>query len=109
VIRITVELVSARGADRDRLLGIAYIANTGQRAMAPAGVSRFDYKVWLSKTIAGRQQEAWKTGRAAIGMDDAEVLACQPDGTIQAFDNVKRGAWDLIYLALKAIVGTRNP
>lgn len=110
MIRVTLELVSARGAARDRLLGVAYIANTGQQTLLPnAAGAAIDYKVWLSKTIEGRTAEAWKTGRAAISHDDIDLLNGPADGDIVAFNNVKRGAWDLLYLALKAIVGDRNP
>lgn len=105
MIRITLELVSARGAARDRLLGVAYLANTGVKALD----GTYSYKLWLSKTLSTRTEETWKTGRAAIDVDDVDLLARQPDGQVIAFDNVKRGAWDLLYLALKAVVGSRNP
>lgn len=103
MIRITVELVSARDAKRDRLLGVAYLANTG--VMSGLG---YNYHVWLSKTLPGKTGQAWQTGRAAIA-DDAELLAGPPDDTVDGFDNKRRGAWDLIYLALKQVIGRRNP
>ena len=104
MIRITLEMVSARGAERDRLLGVAYLANTGERDAH----GHPNYNVWLSKTIPGRTQELWKTGRAAITPEDIALLQGEPDGEIQGFDNVKRGAWDLLYKALKAVGGGRN-
>ena len=106
MIRVTLELVSARGEARDRLLGVAYLANTGKSG-SPRGLG-FDYTVWLSKTIPGRTDEAWKTGRAAITADDAALINEDPAGLVLGFDNVRRGAWDLLYLALQAVVGPRN-
>jgi len=103
MIRITVELVSARGADRDRLLGVAYITNTGEQAPNDTCT----YTCWLSKTLPGRTHETWQAGRAAA-MNDADLLNEEPDGIVRSFDNVKRGVWDLLYLALKGIVGSRN-
>lgn len=100
---MTLELVSARGADRDRLLGVAYIANVGQTSEGIAS-----YEVWLSKTLVGRTQEQWKSGRAALFEDAGWIQEAAPDGTISGFDNVRRGAWDLLYLVLRAVVGRRN-
>lgn len=108
MIRITVELVSARDANRDRLLGIAYIANTGRaHPSKPPGSDKYAYQVWLSKTMVGQTDKVWKSGRAAIA-DDRLIEDCMK-GEVVEFDNVRRGAWDLLYLALKAIVGARNP
>jgi hypothetical protein len=108
MIRVTLELVSARGAARDRLLGVAYLANTGRAAPgALPGSSQYTYEVWLSKNLPGRTGEAWKTGRAAIADDELREGCLH--GTIPGFDNVKRGAWDLLYLALRAVIGSRNP
>lgn len=101
MIRVTVELVSAVDTSRDRLLGVAHIANTGR---GEAG--RWSYDVALSKW-APKQKETWKTGRVAIV--DEQLQRDQVTGEVVAFDNVKRGAWDLLYLALRAVVGSRNP
>lgn len=103
MIRVTLELVSAVSPDRDRLLGVGYITNTGH-----AGEGRFQtYDVKLSKTIPGRTGENWKRGRAALkdeaGQFDEPVLA-----HVAGFDTVGRGAWDLLYLCLRGIVGSRN-
>lgn len=107
MIRVTLELVSAIDPSRDRLLGIAHIANTGRAAPhAAPGSSKYTYEVWLSKNLPGRTKELWRRGRAAI--PDDQLLADQVAGEIIEFDNVKRGAWDLLYLALKAVVGGRN-
>lgn len=102
MIRVTVELVSANGPGRDRLLGVAHIANTGRGEHG-----RYAYDVWLSKNLPGRTNEPWKRGRA--GIVDDQLIVDQMTGTIEAFDNVKRGAWDLLYLALRAVIGSRNP
>lgn len=108
MIRVTLELVSANGAHRDRLLGVAHISNTGRAAPGAApGSSKYTYEVRLSKNLPGRTGETWKTGRAAIL--DNELIEDQMAGTIEAFDNVKRGAWDLLYLALRSVIGVRNP
>ncbi len=98
MIRVTVELVSAVSSTRDKLLGIAYI---GRHKTKPG-----EYTVWLSKW-APRESQQWKAGRLGMTNDqlDGDVLR----GSIVGFDNVKRGAWDLLFLALRAVVGSRNP
>ncbi len=101
MIRVTVELVSARDPARDRLLGVAHIANTGRGEHG-----RFTYDVALSKW-APKERETWKTARTVIA--DEQLQRDQMHGEVVAFDNVKRGAWDLLYLALRAVVGSRNP
>jgi len=83
MIRVTVELISAISPDRNRVLGIAEIANeSGDELHA-------DYSVRLSKW-APKTGETWKRGE------------------VRGFDKVHRGAWDLLYLALRACVGDRN-
>jgi hypothetical protein len=84
VIKVTVELVSARGAERNRLLGIATIANDGRGTAA-----RGNYVVQLSKAGA-RAGEAWR------------------HGYVEGFDRKRRGGWDLLFLALRSCVGPRN-
>lgn len=99
MIRITVELVSAVNPSRDRLLGVAYISNDGE--------SLFDkpsYTVKLSKW-APKEKETWKTGKLGILQDEmSDVLT----GKVLSFDSVKRGPWDLLFLALKSVIGYRN-
>jgi hypothetical protein len=108
MIRVTLELVSANDASRDRLLGVCYIANTGREAPhAEPGTNRYSYDVWLSKNLPGRTREVWKTGRAAI-VDDDMRAGCVI-GEVPDFNNVKRGAWDLLYCALRTVIGDRNP
>lgn len=98
MIVITVELRSARGRDYDRLLGIGVIENIG-------GDPQFgNYRCRLSK-MAPRERQAWKEGR--VTLDDATVQELA--GDIAHFDREKRGCWDLLYLALRVLVGNRNP
>lgn len=106
MIRVTIELVSARGAARDRLLGIAYLANEG--TTGPEG--RFcKYSVWLSKW-APKESQAWKEGRMALGSPlEQELMSNALQGDVAQFDNQTRGAWDLLYLALRSLIGSRNP
>jgi hypothetical protein len=84
MIRITVELVSAISPKRNRVLGIAEIANVG------GDLERGDYSVSLSKW-APKTDQTWKRGK------------------VRNFDRQDRGAWDLLFLALRACVGSRNP
>lgn len=103
MIRVTLELVSANGAGRDRPLGVLHISNAG-----PSPHGGTTYEVRLSKNLPGRTAETWKKGRAAIEAGEylnADFLG----GSIVGFDNVKRGAWDLLYLCLRCVIGSRNP
>lgn len=84
VIRVTVELVSAVDPSRSRLLGVATICNDGTGT-----VDRCDYDASFSKW-APKQDEAWKRSR------------------VTGFTRQTRGAWDLLYLALRNAVGSRN-
>ncbi len=89
MIRVTVELVSAIHPSRNRVLGVAEIANDGETTLLSSG-SRGTYRVRLSKW-APKLGETWKRGR------------------VEDFDRVRRGPWDLLFLALRACVGGRNP
>lgn len=103
MIRVTVELISVRGRDRDRLLGVAEIANTG---VATAGQARYcRYSAWFSKW-APKERHVWKRGDGIF--IDAEIQE-RLEGDVAQFDREARGAWDLLYLALRAVVGSRNP
>lgn len=98
MIRITVHLVSAIDPSRDRLLGIAEIANEGPVGQEP----RFcRYSVRLSKW-APSETQTWKRGPLVLA--DGEAL----EGMVERFDRQQRGPWDLLYLALKAVIGKRN-
>jgi hypothetical protein len=103
MIRVTVELVSGIDPSRSRLLGIAEIANDMKTTAETGGLFGSynvrvadpeapleDFIVRLSKW-APKERETWKRGR------------------VEKFDRRKRGSWDLLYLALRAIVGGRNP
>jgi len=100
VIKITVELVSAVSRDRDRLLGVGIISNVG------GDEARGDYHVSLSK-MAPKERQAWKTGTVTL-TDIADMLDTF-EGDVTNFDRVRRGCWDLLYLALRPLVGARNP
>lgn len=102
MIRVTLEMVSARGPEYDRILGVGHISNAGPSA---AGTL---YQAWFSKTIPGQTARVWKEGRLAL-REDLAVLVDAEEAEIPDFDNVARGAWDLLFLALRAVVGKRNP
>lgn len=89
MIRVTVELISAVHPSRSVVLGVATIANDGQGSLLSDG-RRGDYDVVLSKRGAAVSQ-VWRKGR------------------VTGFDRKNRGGWDLLFLALRACVGDRNP
>lgn len=98
MIVVTVELRSARGREFDRLLGVGTISNIGGNEKYGA------YKVSLSK-MAPKERQEWRGGTAL-----ADRALCEwVEGDVVEFDRERRGGWDLLYLALKAIVGGRNP
>lgn len=99
MIRITVELISARGRQYDRLLGVGEISNLGDSADPRLG----NYRVWLSK-MAPKERQAWKDGRVTLDPRDVERF----EGEVLTFDREKRGCWDLLYRALAVLVGNRN-
>jgi hypothetical protein len=88
MIRITIELVSAIGSNRSKILGIAEITNDGELSKNTDG-SKGGYDVRLSKW-APKLRETWKKGR------------------VEGFDRINRGPWDLLFIALRNIVGSRN-
>lgn len=92
MIEVTVKLISAVHPSRSRILGVATIANTGEirKSGKPRYVGKFSK--WAPK-----ENETWKWNTFEV--DEVEVVD---------FDNVKRGPWDLLYLALRAIVAKRN-
>ena len=87
MLRITVELVSAV-THKTSVLGVATISNDGKLSRETS-LKRGAYDVKLSKW-APKQNQTWKVGR------------------VEDFDRVKRGPWDLLYLALKSCVEKRN-
>lgn len=99
MIKITVELVSAVSSDRDKLLGVGLISNIG-------GDEQYgDYSVWLSR-MEPREREAWKQGRGRLTAEDIHYFF---DTDVLHFDRERRGCWDLIFLALRQLVASRNP
>ena len=99
MIRITVELVSAVSRDHDKLLGVGVISNIG-------GDEQYgDYSVWLSK-MEPREREAWKQGRGKLTPEDIQHFF---DTDVRQFDRERRGCWDLLYIALRQLVASRNP
>lgn len=86
MIRITIELISAISPARNKKLGIINIANIG---ISLEDATKCDYSVVLSKWEP-KLNEPWKRG------------------TVRTFDNIKRGPYDLLYLALKTCLGNRN-
>jgi hypothetical protein len=107
MIRITVELISARDSSRDRLLGVGYIYNLGDANHQGERIGSY-YEARLSKW-APRERETWKSARAVAGKEYDELLHDALVGEVGPFDNVRRGPWDILYVALRAIVGKRNP
>lgn len=97
MIRITVELVSAVHPSRNRTLGVAKIWNTGQGgplfgeygAEFSEAPEQMDFEISLSK-MEPKTGQIWRRGG------------------VKRFNRKTRGCWDLIYLALKQIVGDRN-
>lgn len=83
MIRITVELLPGGDASQAKHLGTATIWNDGS-----GDVEIGNYGATFSKW--GRPGEVWKRG------------------TVKNFPRHGRGPWDLLYLALKSAVGTRN-
>ncbi len=85
MIKITVELDSAISRTRDRLLGIAEIANDGT-----GNASHGNYVVRIGKA-GSKSRETWRSG------------------VVRDFPRKGRlGAWDLLYRALRDVVGERN-
>jgi len=81
MIRVTVELVSAR-TGKTSVLGVATITNDGT-----GGLDVGNYDVTLSKF---RGKGTWKSGR------------------VEQFRRVLLGPWDLLFRALAKTVGYRN-
>jgi len=99
MIKITIELVSAIGREHDRLLGVGLITNVG------GDVSHGNYRVWLSK-MAPKERQAWKQRIATLDVEELyEGFECD----ITQFDRERRGCWDLLFMALRDLIGARNP
>jgi len=98
MIKITVELCSARGRAYDRLLGVGLIHNVG------GDEQHGRYAVRLSK-MAPKEQQAWKTGTIEALTEELRDLF---ETDVHDFDRERRGCWDLIFIALRQLVGARN-
>lgn len=98
MIRVTVELVSAIDPSRDRILGIGTITNVG---LSEGRKTFADYSVVLSMREP-RQLCTWRHRRLTL---DEDVYK----GIVEGFPREKLGAWDLLFRALRAVVGDRNP
>lgn len=85
MVRVTIELLPRGSEAHKRHLGTVLIANTGAQGPGPVG----DYTVTCS--MRGRPDQVWKS---------AEVLG---------FPRKRLGAYDLLFRALRNVVGFRNP
>jgi len=83
MIRITVEMVPFGLEAKKRVILKAEIAN-----VSGIGTSKADYRYQLSRK--GNPESIWKRGK------------------IKDFQRKRRNAWDLIYVVLKDVVGSRN-
>ncbi len=86
MIEVTCKLISAIHPSRDEVLGVIKINNDLKTSVETAG-RRGSYKFSLSKR---GNKGIWKEGR------------------VENFDRKQRGCYDLLYLGLKEIVGSRN-
>ncbi len=82
MLRITIELLPKGEEAKSRHLGTIYISNVGGTP------TRGDYRFRLSKR--GKPNQVWKKG------------------AITDFPRRRLGAYDLLYRALRAVVGERN-
>lgn len=83
MVVVKIELWPRGDESRKIHLGTATITNDGKGT-----VLKGDYKVKLSKW--GRPKVAWKVGE------------------VKNFPRTTRGPWDLLYCALRSILGPRN-
>ena len=84
MIRVTVELVPFGIEENKKHLGTAIISNDGTGSHASG-----NYDIVLSKWN-NKEDEVWKRDR------------------VEGFNRLFKGAWDLLYIALKNTVGDRN-
>lgn len=88
MLRVTVELVPGGDESRARVLHVAEISNDGKKTAATLG-AKGDYNVRLSSR--GILSRAFRIGR------------------VTDFPRKRLTAWDLLYRALKNLIGDRNP
>jgi hypothetical protein len=101
MIRCTIELLPGGSESRARTIGLVEITNAGGTAKVG------DYIVVLTKTppFRGALKAAWRTGRIVVGLEDEEIIV----GKVEGHHREKRGSYDLLFRALAATVGDRNP
>ena len=94
MIRCTIEMVPKGKEDESYPLGLVEIANVG------GDMFHGNYAVVLKKSppFNGALKDAWKKGKLQIGEEDEEIIV----SGVQGFHRQKRGAYDLLFLALKA-------
>ena len=82
MVKITVELVSARGREHDKVLGVGYISNdaTGEDSLGHYNV----------KLMRADNRGSWREGR------------------VENFPRLRLGCWDLLFRALRETIGDRN-
>ncbi len=80
---VTIEMAPKGDLTKKRHLGTAYISNNLE-----GDIQTGSYSVSLSKW--GKPDVIWKKGR------------------VRGFARLTRGPWDLLYLALRNTVGSRN-
>ena len=85
MVRVTIELLPKGSELHKRHLGTMEITNDRSNGPGPVGA----YDVRLSKR--GRPQVLWRRGR------------------VESFPRLALGAYDLLFRALAATVGSRNP
>ena len=87
MIRVTVEILPFGYEERKCVLGTAKIWNdcTGDRE-----TGNYRYKLYRAGPDGKLERRAWK------------------QGAVRDFPRMKRGAWDLLFRALRAAVAGRN-
>ena len=85
MIRVTVELVSSRGAAHNELLGVGLIGNDGDGTPT---IGHYTYTLGKRGTKA---LQAWR------------------QGAVRDFPRKRLGGWDLLFRVLRDAVGKRNP
>lgn len=99
MIRATIELIPCGVEEKKRVIGLVEIANCGGDA------DTGNYIVMLKKSppYEGALKNLWRKGVLSDG------AAKQVDtGYIEGFQRLRRGPYDLLYRALKSVVGERN-
>lgn len=94
MIRCIIQMVPKGDESRAYTLGLIEIANVG-------GDERVgEYAVALKKQppYRGALRLNWRAARLRANAEDAEIIAGRVDG----FDRKRRGAYDLVFCALKA-------